>query len=126
MRAPRDRRDDEPAFVLHTYAYRETSVIVEALTATYGRVALVARGVRRPRSELRGVLQAFQPLMLSWTGGGELKTLVKADWCGGLPLVGVGQQRGRTRLSNLRCTAHRRFGIEDELHVHRRMPEIAC
>ena len=48
MRAPRDRHDDEPAFVLHTYAYRETSVIVEALTATYGRVALVARGVRPP------------------------------------------------------------------------------
>jgi DNA repair protein RecO (recombination protein O) len=88
MRAPRDRHDDEPAFVLHTYAYRETSVIVEALTATYGRVALVARGVRRPRSELRGVLQAFQPLTLSWSGGGELKTLIKADWCGGLPLVG--------------------------------------
>jgi DNA repair protein RecO (recombination protein O) len=88
MRTPRDRRDDEPAFVLHTYAYRETSVIVEALTAGYGRVALVARGVRRPRSELRGVLQAFQPLALSWSGGGELKTLIKADWCGGLPLVG--------------------------------------
>jgi DNA repair protein RecO (recombination protein O) len=88
MRTPRDRRDDEPAFVLHTYAYRETSVIVEALTAAYGRVALVARGVRRPRSELRGVLQAFQPLTLSWAGGGELKTLIKADWCGGLPLVG--------------------------------------
>jgi DNA repair protein RecO (recombination protein O) len=88
MRTPRDRRDHEPAFVLHTYAYRETSVIVEALTASYGRVALVARGVRRPRSELRGVLQAFQPLTLSWAGGGELKTLLKADWCGGLPLVG--------------------------------------
>ena len=88
MRTPRDRRDDEPAFVLHTYAYRETSVIVEALTAAYGRVALVARGVRRPRSELRGVLQAFQPLTLSWAGGGELKPLIKADWCGGLPLVG--------------------------------------
>jgi DNA repair protein RecO (recombination protein O) len=88
MRTPQDRRNDEPAFVLHTYAYRETSVIVEALTAVYGRVALVARGVRRPRSELRGVLQAFQPLTLSWSGGGELKTLIKADWCGGLPLVG--------------------------------------
>ncbi len=88
MRTLRERRDNEPAFVLHTYAYRETSVIVEALTATYGRVALVARGVRRPRSELRGVLQAFQPLSLSWAGGGELKTLLKADWCGGLPLVG--------------------------------------
>jgi DNA repair protein RecO (recombination protein O) len=88
MRTPRERRDNEPAFVLHTYAYRETSVIVEAFTATYGRVALVARGVRRPRSELRGVLQAFQPLSLSWSGSGELKTLLKADWCGGLPLVG--------------------------------------
>jgi len=88
MRAPRERRDDQPAFVLHTYAYRETSVIVETLTAAYGRVALVARGVRRPRSELRGVLQAFQPLTLSWAGAGELKTLLKADWQGGLPLVG--------------------------------------
>ncbi len=88
MPAPRERRDHQPAFVLHTYAYRETSVIVETLTAAYGRVALVARGVRRPRSELRGVLQAFQPLTLSWAGAGELKTLLKADWQGGLPLVG--------------------------------------
>jgi DNA repair protein RecO (recombination protein O) len=88
MRTPRERRDDEPAFVLHTYPYRETSVIAETLTAAYGRVALVARGARRPRSELRGVLQAFQPLTLSWAGGGELKTLIKADWRGGLPLVG--------------------------------------
>jgi DNA repair protein RecO (recombination protein O) len=88
MRTPRERRDDEPAFVLHTYPYRETSAIVEVLTAAYGRVALVARGARRPRSELRGVLQAFQPLSLSWAGGGELKTLIKADWRGGLPLVG--------------------------------------
>ena len=69
MRTPRERRDDQPAFVLHTYAYRETSVIVEALTASYGRVALVARGVRRPRSELRGVLQAFQPLIAVMDGG---------------------------------------------------------
>src|SRR5438132_9849536 len=87
MRQPRERRDDEPAFVLHTYPYRQTSVIVEALTAAYGRVALVARGARRARSELRGVLQAFQPLSLSWSGAGELKTLVRADWRGGLPLV---------------------------------------
>jgi DNA repair protein RecO (recombination protein O) len=87
MRAQRQRHDDEPAFVLHGYPYRETSIIVEALTATRGRVALVARGARRPRSELRSVLQAFQPLMLSWSGGGELKTLVSAEWRGGLPLV---------------------------------------
>jgi DNA repair protein RecO (recombination protein O) len=88
MRQPRERRDDQPAFVLHTYPYRETSVIVEALSGAYGRVAMVARGARRARSELRGVLQAFQPLTLSWAGAGELKTLVKAEWRGGLPLVG--------------------------------------
>jgi DNA repair protein RecO (recombination protein O) len=87
MRTPQERRDDEPAFVLHSYPYRETSIIVEALTSARGRIALVARGARRPRSELRGVLQAFQPLALSWSGAGELKTLVGAEWRGGLPLV---------------------------------------
>ena len=80
--------DDEPAFVLHAYPYRETSVIVEAFTPEYGRVAMVARGARRPRSELRGLLQGFQPLLLSWSGQHELKTLHKAEWRGGLSRVG--------------------------------------
>ena len=82
------RRDDQPAFVLHTYAYRETSLVVEALTAEFGRVAMVARGAKRPRSELRGLLQGFQPLLMSWSGQNELKTLLKAEWRGGLPRVG--------------------------------------
>ena len=56
------RRENQSAFVLHTYPYRETSLIVEAMTAEFGRVAMVARGAKRPRSELRGLLQAFQPL----------------------------------------------------------------
>ena len=56
------RRDDEPAFVLHTYPYRESSLIVEAFTPAFGRVSMVARGAKRPRSELRGLLNAFQPL----------------------------------------------------------------
>jgi DNA repair protein RecO (recombination protein O) len=88
MRQLRERHDDEPAFVLHTYAYRETSLIVETFTERLGRVAMVARGAKRPRSELRGVLQAFQPLALSWAGAGELKTLTKAEWRGGMPLPG--------------------------------------
>jgi DNA repair protein RecO (recombination protein O) len=82
------RRDDQHAFVLHAYPYRETSLIVEAFTREYGRVALVARGAKRPRSELRGLLQAFQPLLLSWSGQQELKTLLRAEWRGGLPRVG--------------------------------------
>jgi len=82
------RRDDQAGFVLHTYPYRETSLIVEAFTREWGRVAMVARGAKRPRSELRGLLQGFQPLSLSWFGAHELKTLAKAEWRGGLPLVG--------------------------------------
>jgi DNA repair protein RecO (recombination protein O) len=80
------RVEDEPAFVLHTRPYRETSAIVEAWTAHHGRVALVARGAKRARSELRGTLQAFQPLTLGWMGTRELKTLTRAEWRGGMAL----------------------------------------
>ncbi|MCL4760170.1 MAG: DNA repair protein RecO [Burkholderiales bacterium] len=85
-RAPSERHDDEPAYVLHAYPYKETSLIVEAFVRDAGRVGMVARGARRPRSELRGLLQAFQPIALSWAGAAELKTLVKAEWRGGVPL----------------------------------------
>jgi DNA repair protein RecO (recombination protein O) len=80
------RVDDESAFVLHTYPYRETSVIVETWTQNHGRVALIARGAKRARSELRGTLQAFQPLTLGWMGARDLKTLTRAEWRGGMPL----------------------------------------
>ncbi|MEO8485483.1 MAG: DNA repair protein RecO [Betaproteobacteria bacterium] len=81
-----DRRDDRAAFVLHAWPYKETSLIVEVFAEEDGRVAMVARGAKRPRSALHGVLQAFQPVTLSWSGSGELKTLVRAEWRGGLPL----------------------------------------
>jgi DNA repair protein RecO (recombination protein O) len=82
------RVDAQPGFVLHAHAFRETSQIVECFTRDHGRVALVARGARRPRSQFRGVLLEFQPLELSWFGKGELHTLSAAEWQGGLPLLG--------------------------------------
>lgn len=85
-RALPERHDDQPAFVLHAYPYKETSLIVEAFVRDFGRVGMVARGAKRPRSELRGLLQAFQPVTLSWAGATELKTLIKAEWRGGVPL----------------------------------------
>ena len=85
-RQPMERRDAQPAFVLHTYAYRETSLIVETFTADHGRVAMVARGAKRPRSETRGLVAGVPAAHLSWAGAGELKTLLKAEWGGGLPL----------------------------------------
>jgi DNA repair protein RecO (recombination protein O) len=85
--SPKQRIDQQPAFVLHTYPWRETSLIVEILSHDHGRVAMVAKGARRPMSALRGVLMAFQPLLLDWSGGGEVKTLVRAEWQGGQPLL---------------------------------------
>lgn len=89
------RADHEPGFVLHTYAYKETSLIVEAFTLRFGRVALLARGARRPRSAMRGVLLSFHPLRLSWSGSSELATLTGAEWSGALqPLAGLGLMCG--------------------------------
>lgn len=75
------------AYVLHTLPWRETSLLVEVLTREHGRLALMARAARRPRSPLRGLLRAFQPLELEWFGKGELRTLAKADWGDWQPLL---------------------------------------
>jgi DNA repair protein RecO (recombination protein O) len=80
----RRRADNEPGYVLHTYPYKETSLIVEAFTRRHGRVALLARGARRPRSAMRGVLLSFHPLRLGWSGSTELGTLMAAEWSGAL------------------------------------------
>ena len=89
------RADHEAGYVLHTYPYKETSLIVEAFTRRFGRVALLARGARRPRSSLRGVLLAFHPLRFNWAGSTELATLVSAEWGGGSrSLSGVGLMCG--------------------------------
>ncbi len=71
--------DLEPAYVLHARSYRETSELLEVFTAGHGRVGLVARGARRPKSPFRGVLNPFQPLRVSWSGRGELQTLRAAE-----------------------------------------------
>ncbi len=77
------RHDAEAAYVLHTYPFRETSLLIEVFTRSFGRISLVARGARRPKSALRGVLLSFSPLALSWSGKAELKTLHGAEWRGG-------------------------------------------
>lgn len=69
----------EPAYVLHTRSFRETSLIVESFTREYGRVAVVARGAKSPRSRWRNVLQPFRPLLMSWSQKTELGTLTAAD-----------------------------------------------
>jgi DNA repair protein RecO (recombination protein O) len=82
------RADHEPGYVLHTYPYKETSLIVEAFTRGFGRVALLARGARRPRSAMRGVLLSFHPLRLGWSASAELGNLIAAEWSGALQPLG--------------------------------------
>lgn len=87
LRAPAEKEhrvNQQPGFVLHSYPYKETSLIIDVLTRDHGRIALVAKGAKRPHSQLRGVLQTFQPLSLSWSDKGELRTLTGAEWVGGL------------------------------------------
>jgi len=67
------------AYVLHQYAYRDTSRIVEVFTADHGRLTLFARGAAGPKSGLRGVLRPFQRLLLSWSGRSEACQLVTAE-----------------------------------------------
>jgi DNA repair protein RecO (recombination protein O) len=77
----------QPGFVLHSYPYKETSLIVDMFTRDHGRIGVVAKGAKRPLSKLRGVLQTFQPLSVSFSGKSELRTLIDAEWVGGmLPL----------------------------------------
>lgn len=83
----RQRIDGQTCFVLHTHPYSETSLVVDVFSRDHGRLPLLARGARRPRSALRGMLMAFQPLELGWFGGGEVRTLAKAEWMGGMPLL---------------------------------------
>ncbi|MDD2686577.1 MAG: DNA repair protein RecO [Gallionella sp.] len=83
----RHKQQDEPAFILHSYPYSETSLILDVFSRHHGRLAIMARGARRPRSVLRGVLMNFQPLSLSWFGKGEVRTLHSAEWQGGQPYL---------------------------------------
>jgi DNA repair protein RecO (recombination protein O) len=66
-------------YVLHSYPYKETSLILQVWTRMHGRMGMVAKGARRPRSSSRAVLVPFQPLELEWFGRGELRTLKSAE-----------------------------------------------
>jgi len=82
MSTTKGRQEDEHAYVLHTYPFQDTSVVVEAFTRRHGRIGILAKGAKRPKSPLRAALLAFQPLAVGWTGRGELPILTRADWVG--------------------------------------------
>ncbi len=69
----------QSGFVLHQRAYQNTSAIIDVFSRDYGRLSLVARGVKRKNSQLKSVLQSFQPLSLSWVRRSDLGVLTHAE-----------------------------------------------
>lgn len=80
------RVDQQPGFILHARAYRETSLLLEVLSRDHGRVALIARGMRREKTRLpRALLQPLTPVHASWSGRTDLATLIAIE-AAGMPL----------------------------------------
>ena len=83
----RERVAHEPAFVLHHYDWSESSLILEVFTRHHGRLALVAKGAKKPSSNFRPVLLPLQPLQLAYTvtavAEDAIHTLKGAEWMGG-------------------------------------------
>ncbi|MBC7599594.1 MAG: DNA repair protein RecO, partial [Polaromonas sp.] len=77
------RISGEPAYVLHRYDWSESSLILDVFTRHYGRVALVARGAKKPSSSFRPILLPLQPLHIAFGGDAEIRNLKSAEWQGG-------------------------------------------
>ncbi len=83
------------AYVLHSYDWSETSLIVELFTRERGRVVVAAKGAKRPTSQLRPVLLPFQPILVQLgktpaDEAAEIHTLRSAEWTGGGPMLAGG------------------------------------
>ena len=73
------RIQDQPVYILHHRSYQDSSQILEIFSRDHGRLAVMSRGSRGPKSKLKALLQPFNPLLVSWTGKGELPLLTKAE-----------------------------------------------
>jgi DNA repair protein RecO (recombination protein O) len=82
------------AYVLHRYDWSESSLILDLFTREQGRLAIAAKGAKRPYSQLRGVLLPFQRLHVSLgkasvaaEGTSDVQTLRGAEWAGGAAML---------------------------------------
>jgi DNA repair protein RecO (recombination protein O) len=107
-----------PAYVLHQRAWRESSKIVEIVSREYGRIGLVARGIRRPSSPLRALLTPFRPLLLSWSLRGELGTLIQVESAGTAAKLGGRCLMGGFYLNELLLYLMVRHDPQAELYDH--------
>lgn len=107
--------DFQPAYVLHSRAYRNTSLLVELFTKDAGRLTVVARGAKRPKSSWAGLLQPFVPISVSYVGQHDLKTLREVELSGGM-----------IRLDHMRlwCGLYVNELIMKLIHQHDPHPEL--
>jgi len=78
----------EPAYILHSHPYRDTSLLLDVFTRHQGRVSVLAKGAKRPYTQWRAsVFQTFQTLSMSFTSKSDVKTLLDAEWVGGIPML---------------------------------------
>jgi len=72
----------QAAYILHYREWQETSFIVDAFTLTHGRIALIAQSARASKPRTRALYQPFRPLLLSWVGASEIRTLTGIEESG--------------------------------------------
>ena len=78
----------QPAYILHSYPLSETSLVLDVLTREHGRLIIVAKGAKRPYTRWRAsIFQTFQTLSLSFSGKNSVRTLLDAEWVGGIPML---------------------------------------
>lgn len=110
-----------PGYVLHQLPWRDSSRIYEVLTRDHGRLSLFARGVRGPKSRVAGVLQPFQPVLLSFTLRGEAGNLTTAEpgeQPVDLPPLGAEQMMAGFYLSELILKLTLRHDAQPEIYLH--------
>ncbi len=121
------RFGSQPAYILHSRPYRETSVLMEVLTRDHGRISVIAKGVRAPKARLRGLLQPFVPLLIDCVGRGELLTLTACDSAGVFAFLGGRRLVSAFYLNELLFRLLHRFDPHPELfhHYQRAMEGLA-
>jgi DNA repair protein RecO (recombination protein O) len=107
----------QPAYILHRKPYRDTSLLLEVFSRNHGRIGLVARGAQGKRSSLKALLQPFQPLLLSWSGRGELQTLTGAEADGIVRMPGGEALLGGFYLNEILMRLLHRHDPHDELYA---------
>ncbi|MCE1177356.1 MAG: DNA repair protein RecO [Burkholderiales bacterium] len=78
----------QPAYILHSQPYSETSLLLDVFTRNHGRLLVMAKGALRPYTRWRAsIFQTFQTLSMGFSGKGAVRTLLDAEWVGGIPML---------------------------------------